>query len=407
MSVIDDFIFQFENDIGQYKMLEASLAKELRKLTFDAGINAILTTRIKDPESLREKLSNRQIEKNKHYNNSQEIFDDIPDLVGGRIALYIPSDLNKIEPLLKTIFIIEDTREFPEKQRICNGYKRKNKGYCATHYRVRFSNPVTNLNPTIEIQVASVLMHAWSEVEHDLVYKQKKGLVSVAEYEILDVINGLMLNGEILLQELQRITDERIYAENKRFFDHYQLSYFLYETIKKAKGTADFTLGDVESLFKLYNKKDRLSKKKVENDLEKIDLSSKTPIAEQLFELYCNEPSSYQLVTTNTIRKANNYIELNAESVSQFVSAYSRLETELRKTLKLDKYKNRIIDVDNIPKGVFSENEAQLFHLLMCYRNELVHGMKTNKASEIPDYIQLAEKLTKSVRLYIHMHDIK
>ena len=37
----------------------------------------------------------------------------------------------------------------------------------------------------IEIQVASVLMHAWSEVEHDLVYKPLSGTLS--EEELLPV----------------------------------------------------------------------------------------------------------------------------------------------------------------------------------------------------------------------------
>ena len=38
----------------------------------------------------------------------------------------------------------------------------------------------------IEIQVASVLMHAWSEVEHDLVYKPLQGTLSDEELAILD-----------------------------------------------------------------------------------------------------------------------------------------------------------------------------------------------------------------------------
>ena len=47
----------------------------------------------------------------------------------------------------------------------------------------------------IEIQVASVLMHAWSEVEHDLVYKPLQGTLSDEELAILDELNGLVLAG--------------------------------------------------------------------------------------------------------------------------------------------------------------------------------------------------------------------
>ena len=37
-----------------------------------------------------------------------------------------------------------------------------------------------------------MLMHAWSEVEHDLVYKPFSGNLSASELAILDEINGLV-----------------------------------------------------------------------------------------------------------------------------------------------------------------------------------------------------------------------
>jgi ppGpp synthetase/RelA/SpoT-type nucleotidyltranferase len=55
-----------------------------------------------------------------------------------------------------------------------------------------------------EIQVASVLMHAWSEVNHDLAYKPLQGELSEDEYSILDELNGLVIAGEIALERLQR-----------------------------------------------------------------------------------------------------------------------------------------------------------------------------------------------------------
>ena len=59
------------------------------------------------------------------------------------------------------------------------------------------------VNSKTEIQVASVLMHAWSEVEHDLVYKPLNGTLSEEELAILDELNGLVLAGEIALERLQ------------------------------------------------------------------------------------------------------------------------------------------------------------------------------------------------------------
>ena len=45
-------------------------------------------------------------------------------------------------------------------------------------------------------------MHAWSEVEHDLVYKPLNGTLSEEELAILDELNGLVLAGEIALERL-------------------------------------------------------------------------------------------------------------------------------------------------------------------------------------------------------------
>ena len=43
-------------------------------------------------------------------------------------------------------------------------------------------------------------MHAWSEVEHDLIYKPLQGTLSKEELAILDELNGLVLAGEIALE---------------------------------------------------------------------------------------------------------------------------------------------------------------------------------------------------------------
>jgi ppGpp synthetase/RelA/SpoT-type nucleotidyltranferase len=63
-------------------------------------------------------------------------------------------------------------------------------------------------NPVIEIQVASVLMHAWAERDHDLVYKTlTSGPASREERCLLDATNGLVHTGEVFLQQLQTAMD--------------------------------------------------------------------------------------------------------------------------------------------------------------------------------------------------------
>jgi ppGpp synthetase/RelA/SpoT-type nucleotidyltranferase len=57
-------------------------------------------------------------------------------------------------------------------------------------------------------------MHAWSEVEHDLVYKPLDGDFSPEEYA-LDQLNGLVLAGEMALETLQKAQQARLHLKEK------------------------------------------------------------------------------------------------------------------------------------------------------------------------------------------------
>lgn len=56
-----------------------------------------------------------------------------------------------------------------------------------------------------EIQISTVVMHAWSQVEHDLIYKNPHRIpVNDTMARMLDAVNGSSINSEIMLEELQR-----------------------------------------------------------------------------------------------------------------------------------------------------------------------------------------------------------
>ncbi len=167
----------------------------------------MVTSRAKSPLRLEDKVRQRMPEK--HYQTVEDIFVDIVDLAGCRVALYFPADREQVRNLVKNLFqLVEPAKEFPTKA--TPSYEKRFSGYWATHYRVQLYE--RDLNDTqkryaqarIEIQVASVLMHGWSEVEHDLVYKPLQGHLSVEEYAILDELNGLVMAGEIALERLQK-----------------------------------------------------------------------------------------------------------------------------------------------------------------------------------------------------------
>ena len=147
------------------------------------GIMAIVTSRVKDPDRLQEKLIRRDRDEGKNYQSFEDIYRNIPDLMGIRVALYFPNDAQKIAGILAPQFEIVRSKVYPArideydsyrdqgftayKRRVYPGYEgRRFDGYCAVHHHVRFAHPdgeTPELDPVIEIQVASLLMHAWSE----------------------------------------------------------------------------------------------------------------------------------------------------------------------------------------------------------------------------------------------------
>jgi len=204
------------------------------------GIRAIVTFRAKRPDRLRSKVEKRAC--NQEYTCTEDIQKDIPDLAGVRIALYFPGDREEIDRFIKSRFVVEKMKDsFPPQSP--HVYKKQFSGYGAIHYRVRlhddklFDTQKRYAQAIIEIQVASVLMHSWAEVEHDLAYKPFSGELSLDEYAILDEINGLVLAGEIALERLQRAVKARVGEGGKLFINHYELAAYLYDFLRSRPGS--------------------------------------------------------------------------------------------------------------------------------------------------------------------------
>ena len=86
-------------------------------------------------------------------------------------------------------------------------------------------------NKIAEIQISTVVMHAWSQVEHDVIYKNPYNIdVNDSMIRMLDAVNGLSINSEILLDELRRTLDRAKHEKTRRAdlpFDPESFSDFL------------------------------------------------------------------------------------------------------------------------------------------------------------------------------------
>lgn len=399
MDIIESFILEYKNNESAYGLIRKSVEEMLKSLVDDAGIMAIVSARVKDPDRLKEKLLDR--DKEAKYSSHDDIVADIPDFIGARIALYFPNDKEKIEALLSRCFIIEKIKNFPSEQRQYEGYNRCFSGYRATHYRVRYKNPPKTClgSPLIEIQVASLLMHAWSEVEHDLAYKNKKGIVSFDEYESLDEINGLVLAGEISLQRLQRLSQARIESGEKPIEDHYQLSAYLTEKAFAETKKRNIYLGDVETLFQLFSEKKRLTRQKLYNDLSRIDFFDETPIAQQLSDYYADKSAKDAIRIISNKAKKNQYLSsFNAEDAQLgiFLKKWVSLERRINEIeqqfgiCRKPNYKQNPIETirDILPDATWVK-----YMELRKFRNNLVHGQETPTSEDLETYTCRVEEI--------------
>ena len=65
----------------------------------------------------------------------------------------------------------------------------------------------------IEIQVRSVIMDAYTNISHGLEYKALTEILSEEEIQVLESINGLAQTGEVLLQHLQHVHQQRLQSD--------------------------------------------------------------------------------------------------------------------------------------------------------------------------------------------------
>jgi ppGpp synthetase/RelA/SpoT-type nucleotidyltranferase len=396
LDLISEFIARYRKEYDFYEQACRIVAQILDSNLQSAGIRAIVTSRAKNPTRLEAKV--RQREAKSEYKSVEDIYDDIVDLAGVRVALYFPGEREEVGKIIRTLFLlVADPKEFPTTAQ--PSYKKRFSGYWATHYRVRISDGSLNesqkryTEARVEVQVASVLMHAWSEVEHDLVYKPLQGILSDEEYAILDELNGLVLSGEIALERLQRAGELRASTHGREYTNHYDLAASLLELTRDNLSGANLNeaaIGRVDMLYHLLkatnlNTPDRLAQfvKVLHSDFEK------RPLSEQIIDQILAEDSA-RYATFERIRLLDApMISLTSDtsrtSQNQAIGEFMALWIEYEKLIRL-LAANAGVDALGMPsmrlltqvEGIPQEALASADRLRR-FRNQLVHGL------EVPD----------------------
>lgn len=390
MTIIEDFVQHYKKEYDFYEITSRLVAQQLETRLQESGIRAIVTYRAKSPERLLHKLYQRNEKRNTKYICMEDIYSDISDLSGVRVALYFPSDRDKVENIIKEIFhLVSDPKIFPFETKTPN-YSKRFSGYWAKHYRIRLKetslpeNQKRYTQSKTEIQVASVLMHAWSEVEHDLVYKPLNGNLSDEELAILDELNGLVLAGEIALERLQASGNARI-AKDTSFNNQYELASFLYNKFEdKIRQGSELQFGNVELLFKLMCECNLNSPSELSPYLKSLFFSGDMrTLSEQIADnIILGNEDRYEIYVSLKSSTINPDKELQF-SIGYFMEQWIRLEQIIAKFTSDKNPKSRVLFSPNNLKQIFSEKDANYILNLRRVRNLMVHGIELPSTNEI------------------------
>jgi len=103
------------------------------------------------------------------------------------------------------------------------------------------------------------------------------------------------------------------------------------------KGSNRPPLGDVETLFRLFQSINRLTPAKIENDLEKIDLTEVTPVSEQLINIHSDSNAKISNFIFKTTMQKKQQDLLSSEddaTIGAFLKAWIKLERRLNELWK-------------------------------------------------------------------------
>jgi len=129
-----------------------------------------ITCRVKDKISLEKKIDKKE--------GKYKALIEITDIVGLRVITYLESDVDKVAKIIENEFLIDKENSIDKRK-----LKSDQFGYRSLHYVVSLDKARSQITENkvfnsfkAEIQIRSILQHAWAEIEHDLGYKGQSSI---------------------------------------------------------------------------------------------------------------------------------------------------------------------------------------------------------------------------------------
>lgn len=165
-----EVLARYRASLNHYKDFTSRLENLLSDLCKSSRAKVhFVESRTKTPESFLDKIQRPE----KSYSDP---LTEVTDLVGERIVLYYQDDLKVVHELLKREFTIVEEVHTHQAEK----YDPDRFGYLSMHYVLRLGSSRSMLPEwrafeglVAEVQVRTVLQHAWAAVSHAMQYKRE------------------------------------------------------------------------------------------------------------------------------------------------------------------------------------------------------------------------------------------
>jgi ppGpp synthetase/RelA/SpoT-type nucleotidyltranferase len=182
-------------------MFVAHLEPMLRRLVAANRIDAHVVARVKERASLEKTLAKRK--------GNLKCLDEVTDVAGFRVITLFEEDTEVVDDIVHRHFHCDAA-----------GYERKGDllqirefGYRSIHNTIRLREAIPGINCCGEIQIRSMLQHAWAEIEHELAYKMGPDVPKSFRRRFARIA-GLLETADTKFNSLRY--DTQIFAEDTR-----------------------------------------------------------------------------------------------------------------------------------------------------------------------------------------------
>ena len=205
-----DLLAQYRQLLPIYEIMAEVIPEKLNEFLTEAGIIvAAVEHRVKTESSLAGKL---QLKGEKYQS-----IHDITDLVGIRVITFYNDDVDKVASVLERMFEIDWENSIDKRK----AHEIDSFGYLSLHYicRVPESSFIVPEHPELnqirfEVQMRTVLQHAWANMNHDTGYKSGVEIPKVYKRNLSRLAGMLELVDDEFSRIRQELADYRRQVQN-------------------------------------------------------------------------------------------------------------------------------------------------------------------------------------------------